>query len=177
MKKLIFSLSLVFSLLSCNSTNTTNFTEFSFIPEIYPYTDTTYATHLNTTPFFSFGQEKFNKIIFYINGDCSACFAHIIEWQKFINKDMNLINKRKIKTALVIHSEELEMLEYNLEKIPNSLPIYIDTAQYFSIYNNVPLTQPSITLLDSNNMVVYRTLNTSRKQYAKEIRKVLKRLL
>ncbi len=166
---------LLFSIISCKSDNSQEYFEYSFIPEIYPYTDTTYAGHLNTTPFFSLGQDKHEKLIFYINGDCSACFARIIEWQKFISDNRDLFNTNLIKTALVIHSEQLDILEYNLEKIPNTLPIYIDTAQYFSTFNNIPLSQATITFLDSNNVVKYSCSSTTGKKHYKNLIKTMKR--
>lgn len=175
MKKLALFLLFGVGIISCKSDNTQDYIEYSFIPEIYPYTDTTYANHLNTIPFFLLGQEKHNKLIFYINGDCSVCFARIIEWQKFVSDNIDLLNKKQIKTALVIFSEQLDILEYNLEKIPNSLPIYIDTAQYFSTFNNIPLSQTTITLLDSNNIVKYTTSLSSGKNYYKNLVQTIKR--
>ena len=160
---------------NCHQQSSTNFIQYSFIPEIYPYTDTIYARHLNTTPFFELGEYKTGKLIFYLNGDCSACFAQILEWQKFILEHKDLLDKKKIKTAIVIHSEQLDLLEYNLENIPNSIPIYIDTAQYFSTYNNVPPKQKSITFLDSNNVVIHSTLHHLDKKQYKEILKAASR--
>lgn len=175
MKKTVLYLFLIFGIISCKPDSTQDYFEYSFIPEIYPYTDTTYAEHLNTILFFSFGQEKHDKLIFYINGDCSACFARIIEWQKFVSGNIDLLNGKQIKTALVIQSEQLDILEYNLEKIPNTLPIYVDTAQYFSTFNNIPLSQATITLLDSNNIVKYTTTPTSGKNHYKSLIKTIKR--
>lgn len=146
------------------------------MPEIFPYSDTIYANHLNTKPFFTLGETKQCKFIFYTNGDCSVCFAKIIEWQNFINANLDLFSKKNIKYALVIYSEQLDILEYNLEKVPNIFPIYIDTAQYFSTYNNLPLTQPSITLLDSNNVVMYSSLTNKSKNYYKDFIKAVKKL-
>lgn len=178
MKKIIVIICISILIFSCNSSNKENYTVFSFIPEIFPYTDSIYANHLNAKPFFTLGEEKQSKLIFYINGDCSVCFARIVEWQNFINANSDLFNKKDIRYALVIYSEQLDILGYNLEKIPNTLPIYIDTAQYFSTYNNLPLTQPSITLLDSNNVVLYSSLTNKNKNknYYKEIKKSVKKL-
>lgn len=148
---------------------------YSFTPNIYPYSDTVYANHLNLIPFFSLGQQKTNKIIFYLNGDCSACFAKIINWQKFVTGNIETFNAKNIITAVVIHTENLEMLEYNLEKIDNSLPIYIDTLQSFSLYNSIPTYEPSIVLLDSNNIVLYSTLNHSNSKHYKQILKIIKK--
>ena len=47
----------------------------------------------------SFGQQKFPKLVFYIDGDGSACFVKIIEWQKFVDTYRGLIDKRNIQTV------------------------------------------------------------------------------
>ncbi len=163
-------------LLSCKTNDNQNLTEYSFMPEIYPYTDTIYAEHLNTVPFFSLGEEKNGKIIFYLNGDCSACFVQITDFQKFVESHKDLLNKKEIRTAVVIHSEQLDMLEYNLENIPGTLPIYIDTAQYFSTYNSVPLLQTSMALLDSNNAVIYSSLTHPGKNHYKKMVQAVKKM-
>lgn len=172
-----YALPIILFLLACKPVSNDVPVEYSFISEIYPYTDTIYATHVNIIPFFTFGQKNNDKIVFYLDGDCSACYARIIEWQKFIVDNGDLLSEKNIQTALIIHTEKLDMLEYNLESIPNLLPIYVDTAQYFATYNSIPLLKSSVTLLDSNNIVLYSSLNKSKANtnHYKELVKVIKR--
>ena len=150
--------------------------EYTFIPYVYPYFDTMSYKHLNTLSFFSFGQQKFPKLVFYIDGDCSACFAKIIEWQKFVVMHSGLMEKRNIQTAIVLNTEQLDMLEYNLESIESILPIYIDTAQYFSTYNGIPYLRPSVALLDSNNRLVYSTLFSKKQDKYKELLRIINKM-
>lgn len=155
MKNIVVLLILVMTV-SCISNNTRNSQVFSFIPDVFPYTDTIYAKHLNDMPFYTFGQQNLPKIIFFIGNDCSACFAQITKWQNYIEKNRALFHG--IAKAIVIQTEQLEMLEYNLEKINNSLPIYIDTSKCFSTYNNLgEINVPNIITMDKENRHLYTT--------------------
>lgn len=142
--------------------------EISFMPDIYPYVDTIYSNHNNQTPFYDFGQNKNKKILFYTNGDCGACFHQIKQWQEFIN-----INKGQIEGisyALVIQTDNLSRLEYNLEKINNSIPIYIDTDNSFSIYNSIQAMQPQTFVLDEHNNIKYHTAKLNFKSILRSLK-------
>lgn len=147
---------IVYVIVSCNSNITVEYQEFSFMPEIYPYTDTVYAEHHNEMPFYNLGQIDKPKLIFYTYGDCSSCFSKIINWQKFVKDNFRLLEN--VEYAIVIYTERVEILEYNLEKIDNSIPLYIDTLQAFSNYNNTVVEESLIILLSNENRIMYSTL-------------------
>lgn len=173
-KYFTLQLVLVVSLLSCGVNGGTDKIEVSFIPDIYPYIDTIYANHHNNVPFFTFGQKKSDKLIFYTYGDCSSCFAKIIEWQNFVKANRDILSG--VECALVLYSENVEILEFNLEKIDNSLPVYIDTSKTFSTYNNLPVVDSYMMLLDENNISVYSSANSnySEKYHLKKLFNSLK---
>ena len=81
-----------------------------------------------------------------------------------------------MECALIVYSENVEILEFNLEKIDNSLPVYIDTSKTFSIYNNLPVVDSYMMLLDENNIPVYSSANSNKteKYHLKKIYKTLK---
>ena len=173
-KYFTLQLVLVVSLLSCGVNDGTEKIEVSFHPDIYPYVDTLYANHNNKVPFFTFGQKKSDKLIFYTYGDCSSCFAKIIEWQNFVKANRDILSG--VECALVLYSENVEILEFNLEKIDNSLTVYIDTSKIFSTYNNLPVVDSYMMLLDENNIPVYSSANSNKteKYHLKKIYKTLK---
>lgn len=162
----IFVMSMVFTLFSCNFNNARNCQEFAFMPDVYPYTDTVYANHHNEIPFYKLGQQQQLKLIFYVGGDCSACFAQIAKWQQYVEKNKDLLDD--VAKAIVIQTEQIEMLEYNLEKIKNTLPIYIDTARILQTYNNIDNGNTISFLLNQSNFIIgYNIEQLKHKQFVK----------
>ncbi|MBQ7773289.1 MAG: hypothetical protein IJ383_04410 [Bacteroidales bacterium] len=153
----------------CKSGNDMDSKEISFMPDIFPYVDTIYAKHNNQQQFYKLGLSNNKKIIFYTNGDCGTCFHQIVQWQEFINNYSEQIYG--VDYVIVIQTEVLPRLEYNLERIDNSIPIYIDTMQCFSVYNNMPTINPQILVLDEQNVVIYYAENEFDQ---KKILKILK---
>jgi len=139
-------------IISCISNNIRNYHEFSFIPEIYPYTDTVYSNHFNETSFYKFGQQDKPKLLLCTNGDCSVCFAQISEWYKYLKDSKKLFED--VAIAIVIQTDNIHMLEYNLEKIDNFLPIYIDTTEALQIYNMIDYNSSTSLLLSQENYII-----------------------
>ena len=160
-------------IISCVSNNIKDYQEFSFIPEIYPYADTIYSDHFNETPFYKFGEQHKYKLLFYVSGDCSVCFAQIPKWQKYVSDNTELLNK--VAKAIVIQTEQLQMLEYNLERINNSLPIYIDTANILFTYNNIADRKSvfSILLNEDNEVIEYDVEKLKKNRLAKLLNKIV----
>lgn len=153
MKIQYYVVMIILLITGCKSGNDMEGKEISFMPDIYPYVDTIYANHNNQQQFYKLGLSNNKKIIFYTDGDCGVCFHKIVQWQNFINNYREQING--VDYAIVIQTEILSRLEYNLERIDNSIPIYIDTTKCFSIYNNIPAINPKILVLDEQNAVKY----------------------
>lgn len=150
--------------------------EISFFPEIFPYVDTIYANHNNIVPFYALGQIKSNKLLFYTYGDCSFCLAKIVEWQNFVKSNKELFTD--VQCALIIYTEKLEILEYNLERVDNSLPIYIDSLGKFPIYNSFPVKESQMLLLDKSNTIQYSSIDLNKPEdyHFKMIIKILNKL-
>lgn len=168
---LIIVLLLLFS--SCDrNVNDANI-EVSFFPEIYPYVDTVYSKHNNTVDFLEFGWHENEKLLMYVYGDCSACFAKIIDFCDFVEDNRALLDR--VLCAIVVYSENVEILGYNLEKIDNTLPIYVDTLKKFSTYNSLPLIESYMILVDKENKGLYYTqeLSNNTKYHRRMIRKSL----
>lgn len=143
---------LCFFLLASCSFNKDESIELSFMPDIYPYTDTVYASHYNNLPFYEFGQQKSSKLIFYVSGDCSSCFSRIVKWQKYLKT--NELFFSDVAKAIVIETEQLPKLEYNLEKIENTIPIYIDTLNSFRTFNNLCVINSSSIFISHDNKIL-----------------------
>lgn len=160
-------------IISCISNNIRDYHELSFIPEIYPYTDTVYSNHFNETSFYKFGEQHKYKLLFYVSGDCSVCFAQIPKWQKYVSDNNEILNK--VAKAIVIQTEQLQMLEYNLERINSSLPIYIDTANILFTYNNIPDRKSvfSILLNEDNEVIEYDVEKLKKNRLAKLLNKIV----
>ncbi len=171
MRKYIFII--VTALISCNSHNDYSFQEFSFMPQIYPYVDTIYAKHHNNLPFYTLGQREMYKLIFYVYGDCSSCIAKIVDYQDYVKCNNNLLNN--VQSVVILYTENIEVLEYNLEKINNTLPLYIDTLKIFSSYNNASFDESHILLLDSRNKIIYSSIEADDNDvnHFRKIKKIL----
>lgn len=140
-------------LFSCNPHE--NYQEFSFMPQIYPYIDTIYAKHNNNTPFFNLGQSNMYKLVFYVYGDCSSCIAKIVDYQEFVEKNGLL---KEAHCVVILYTENIDVLGYNLEKISNALPLYIDTMKIFSSYNGVPFDESNLLLMNDKNEIIYSSI-------------------
>ena len=154
MKKWILVIIVV--LFSCNSHKDYSFQEFSFMPQIYPYVDTIYASHHNNIPFYTLGQSDMYKLIFYVYGDCSSCVAKIADYQNYVKYNNHVL--KNVQCIVIMYTENIEVLEYNLEKINNTIPIYIDTLKIFSSFNSAPFDESHILLLDNRNKIIYSSI-------------------
>ena len=139
-------------IISCISNNIRDYHEFSFIPEIYPYTDTIYSDHFNETSLYKFGLQNKPKLLLCANGDCSVCFAQISKWHRYLKERENLF--KDVAIAIVIQTDNTQMLEYNLEKIDNFLPIYIDTTKALQNYNMIDYYSSTSLLLSQENYII-----------------------
>ena len=174
----LYSIGIVVSLLlfsSCDRHVNDGNIEVSFFPEIYPYVDTVYSKHNNTIDFLEFGGKENAKLLMYVYGDCSACFAKIIEFYDFVEDNRGVLDG--VSCAIVAYSENVEILGYNLENLDNTLPIYVDTLQKFSTYNSLPLMESYMILVDKENKGLYYTqeLSGNTKYHRRMIRKSLNR--
>lgn len=151
-----------------------NWEECVFVPMIYPYAG-------NNTPdtaalsFWKWGEKKQMKLIALIYGDCGSCFAQLEQWQTYL--DYYKKEYEQIPFAAVVYTDNLLILEYNLEKLNSPLPIYIDTMRYFIQSNNLTETDQCYALLDSTNRVLYSTIGekTAERKVHKKMMKIINR--
>lgn len=151
-----YILIIVAAFVSCNSHKDYSFQEFSFMPQIYPYVDTIYANHNNNIPFYTLGQTDVYKLILYVYGDCSSCVAKISGFQDYVDRNGFLL--KDVLCSVILYTENIEVLGYNLEKISNTLPLYIDTLKIFSSYNSAPFDESHIMLLNDSNNIIYSSI-------------------
>jgi homoserine O-acetyltransferase len=129
------------------------------MPQIYPYVDTIYASHHNNIPFYTLGHTDVYKLIFYVYGDCSSCVAKISDFQDYVDRNSLLL--KDVLCAVILYTENIEVLGYNLEKISNTLPLYIDTLKIFSSYNSAPFNESHIMLLNDSNKIIYSSIEAN----------------
>lgn len=133
------------------------------MPSIYRLDNETDNLH-------KFGMSKKLKLILFLNGDCMQCLADLIEFENNINnyKDKNLAS------AVIVHTENSILAEFNLRKFKSQIPIYLDTCCDYLKYNNIEDFNNHILLLDSTNSLIYTNINNKKRHiFSKELHNCL----
>ncbi len=146
--------------------------ECVFMPDIKLWEGT---PHNSSYPhsFYKFGEENKMKFLVLIQGDCSFCLSKIKTWEEYFHTYRK--EYENVAYAVVIYTDDVVLLKYNLEKMNTSLPAYIDTMNSFEQSNNIVVDPHFFALLDHNNKVLYSTLDNEEKMKRshKKIMKIL----
>lgn len=145
--------------------------ECVFMPQIYLWEGSVENNEEYPRSFYNFGKEDKQKFIVLVQGDCSYCLGKIKTWEEYFN--IYKEEYKNVAAAVVVYTDDLIILEYNLEKINPSLPIYLDTMRSFEQSNNIKPTARFFVLLDTENKVLYSSVDKEEKM-KKSHRKMMK---
>lgn len=94
-----------------------------------------------------------NMLLFTFDGDCGYCVNKLKEYDSIYQSNMK--DYGNIKCLAILNTKNKHILEYHLEKVNISIPVFIDTSSVFLSQNNITNNNIGF-ILDSCNTLIFK---------------------